>query len=119
MKRGSNKSTAATGGRQPPLNGPTGLLFTRRLDVQQRFIQFPAAFITLPAAFIPFSFSVMGGRLSCAASERRLSALFVATKQRGTGALADTLPSITQFEGYKNEDVEGNGCDSAREAARD
>src|SRR5580658_6762978 len=51
-------------------------------DVQLRLIHCPAAFITLPAALIPFSVSMVGGRLSCGASERHLFVEFVATKQR-------------------------------------
>jgi hypothetical protein len=51
------------------------------------FVQSPAALITRLAAFIPFSFSPAGGRLSSAASERRLFAFDVAITQRESSRL--------------------------------
>jgi hypothetical protein len=75
-------------------------------DVQLRFIHWSAAFITRPAAFIPFSFSRVGVRLSCSALQRRSFVLLVAPIQRGSFALANTLPPMTHFEGDKNEDAE-------------
>jgi hypothetical protein len=65
--------------------------------VQPGFIHLPAGFITLLAAFIPFAFLTVGGRLSCTASERRSFALFVAIKQRGVCALANTPRPISHF----------------------